>query len=290
MKAPETANRKAPYRGRIAPTPSGWLHLGHAVTFSRAWARAREKKGILIYRTEDLDPDRCQPEYATGAMEDLRWWGLDWDEGPDCGGPFAPYIQSQRQEIFRTAFERLKDQGLIYPSPHSRREIAEFNPALSPVDGDAIFPVELRRLPARAGAARENSELNWRFRVPDGKKISFVDNRSGQKAYLAGQDFGDFIVWRRDGLPSYDFAVVVDDHAMEITEVVRGEDLLVSTARQLLLYEALGWKPPEWFHCELVMDPATGKRMSKTHRSLALRALRDKGFKPGLDALPVPCS
>lgn len=271
-----------PYRGRIAPTPSGWLHLGHAVTFSKAWSRARENNGALVYRTEDLDVDRCRPEYAGGAMEDLRWWGLDWDEGPDCGGPFAPYSQSERMARFQREFESLVARGLVYPSPHSRKEIADKNPDLSPVDGDTIFPADLRREPVGLDFLKENREVNWRFRVPDGREISFVDNRSGEKTYQAGRDFGDFIVWRRDGLPSYDFAVVVDDNAMEITEVVRGEDLLVSTARQILLYEALGWDPPQWYHCELVMDPATGKRMSKTHRSMGLRTLREKGLRPGM--------
>jgi glutamyl-tRNA synthetase len=279
MKAPKNPERSA-YRGRIAPTPSGWLHLGHAATFTRAWQRARAHNGTLVYRTEDLDPDRCRPEYVAGAIEDLCWWGLDWDEGPDRGGPFAPYTQSQRMESFRTVFDRLRDGGFIFPSRHSRKEIAGHNPASSPVDGDAIFPVELR--PAGDVFEDQSSDLTWRFRVPDGRMIHFTDNRSGDKAYLAGRDFGDFIVWRRDGLPSYDFAVVVDDHAMEISEVVRGEDLLVSTARQLLIYEALGWNPPEWYHCELVIDPATGKRMSKTHQSLGLRALREAGHAPGM--------
>lgn len=272
--------RNPDYRGRIAPTPSGWLHLGHAATFTRAWQRARERQGVLVYRTEDLDPDRCRPEYAAGAIEDLRWWGLDWDEGPDCGGAFAPYIQSQRIEGFRAAFDRLRGLGCLYPSPHSRSEIAACRPAASPVDGDAVFPPQLRRPAATAEPEPAADPVAWRFRVPDGRTIRFTDNRSGDKAYLAGRDFGDFIVWRRDGLPAYDFAVVVDDHAMRITEVVRGEDLLVSTARQLLLYEALGWNPPQWYHCELVIDPATGRRLAKTHRSLALRALREQGDAP----------
>ncbi|NDV62355.1 tRNA glutamyl-Q synthetase [Puniceicoccales bacterium CK1056] len=283
MKAPEHTNTPAKYRGRIAPTPSGWLHLGHAVTFSMAWRRARDQQGALVYRTEDLDPDRCRPEFSRGAMEDLRWWGLDWDEGPDCGGPFGPYTQSQRMETFAAALKQLKASGFIYPSPHSRREIKERQPQQSPVDGDPLFPVELRNTSSDSPQSYAEEEVNWRFRVPDGQIIRFIDNRSGEKAYLAGRDFGDFIVWRRDGLPSYDFAVVVDDHAMGITEVVRGEDLLVSTARQLLIYKAMGWEPPEWYHCGLVMDPATGRRLSKTHQSLGLRALREKGLRPGLE-------
>ncbi|HSH09124.1 MAG TPA: glutamate--tRNA ligase family protein, partial [Oceanipulchritudo sp.] len=232
-----------PYRGRIAPTPSGWLHLGHAATFRIAWERARQAGGRLVYRTEDIDPDRCRPEYAAGAMEDLRWWGLDWDEGPDCGGPFAPYTQSERLEGFRLAFERLRLAGHIYPSPHSRKEIAGENPVPSPVDGDPLFPVALRPSRLETGSFPPQEEVNWRFRVPDGRSIAFSDQRCGWQCLVAGQDFGDFLVWKRNGWPAYELAVVVDDQAMGITEVVRGEDLLLSTARQLLLYEALGWTP-----------------------------------------------
>ena len=270
------------YRGRIAPTPSGLLHLGHAATFSIAHLRARAAGGTVVYRTEDLDPDRCRPEFAEAAMEDLRWWGLDWDEGPDCGGPFAPYVQSERMARFQADMEQLVAAGTVYASPHSRRHIAEAETAISPANQEAVFPPELR--PARPTATRfdPQAEINWRFRVPDGRAVTFEDGRCGQVTYVAGQDFGDFLVWRRNGLPAYELAVVTDDHAMEITEVVRGEDLLVSTARQLLLYEALGRIPPAWYHCPLVIDPVTEHRMSKTHRSLALRALREAGRPPGL--------
>ena len=271
-----------PYRGRIAPTPSGWLHLGHAATFRTAWARARERNGTLVYRTEDLDPDRCRPEYATAAMEDLRWWGLDWDEGPDCGGSFGPYIQSQRLDCYRQGFRRLMNDGHVYPSPHSRKEIADCQPANSPANDESIFPPALRQEAPVSWEEGRNEAVNWRFRVPDGRALTFQDGRCAEMSYLAGSDFGDFLVWRRDGYPSYELAVVLDDHMMGITEVVRGEDLLVSTARQLLLYEAFGWKPPDWYHCPLVLDPKTGHRLSKTSRSLGLRRLREKGLPPGL--------
>lgn len=269
------------YRGRIAPTPSGWLHLGHAATFKITWARARRANGVLVYRTEDIDPVRCRPEYAAGAMEDLRWWGLDWDEGPDCGGPCGPYIQSQRMECFEDVFERLRQAGLIYPSPHSRKEVDAAGAVKSPANGEALFPRSLRQPPCQN---LPQEPVNWRFRVPDDKRIVFEDKRCGPVSYEAGSDFGDFLVWRRDGYPAYELAVVADDHAMHITEVVRGEDLLVSTARQLLLYEALGWEPPQWYHCPLVMDPATGARLSKTAGSLGLRHLRKAGLAPGQPA------
>ena len=266
-------------RGRIAPTPSGWLHLGHAATFRVAWQRVRAAGGTLLYRTEDLDPHRCRPEYVAAALEDLRWLGLDWDEGPDCGGPRAPYRQSGRLAGYRLLMEKLHRRGLVYPAPQSRREIREAAPPTSPRDGEILFPPDFRP-PADAPMPPFAPRMNWRFRVPDGREVPFADRRLGQKAFRAGRDFGDFLVWRRDGVPSYELAVVADDHAMGITEVVRGEDLLVSTARQLLLYEALGWSPPAWFHCPLVADPDTGERLAKTHRSLALRELRKRGLKP----------
>lgn len=277
----QSGRKQAPYRGRIAPTPSGWLHFGHGSTFRIAWQRARERGGTLVYRTEDLDPDRIRPEYVAGAMEDLRWWGLDWDEGPDTGGPFAPYVQSARIDCFRQCLERLIAARAVYPSPHSRKQIAARAAERSPVDGDRLFPVELRRETDALEPGRDPLTVNWRFRVPDGREIRFSDKRMGNQRYRAGRDFGDFLVWRKSGVPAYELAVVADDHAMEITEVVRGADLLLSTARQLLIYEAMGWKAPEWYHCELVNDPATGRRMSKTHRSLALRALKEAGYAPG---------
>ena len=269
------------YRGRIAPTPSGWLHLGHARTFRTAWERARRAGGRLLYRTEDIDPARCRQSYAAAAMEDLRWWGLDWDEGPDIGGPHAPYVQSQRLDHYREAMALLFAMGCVYPSPPSRREIKEANPPVSPVDGDLIFPPTWRRDPGPL-APDGHAPCNWRFRVPDGTALPFLDGRAGLQSFTAGRDFGDFIVWKKDGFPAYELAVVVDDHLMGITEVVRGADLLLGTARQLLLYQALRWKAPEWYHCPLVMDPATGQRMAKTHRSLALRELRRRGHVPGL--------
>ena len=269
-----------PYRGRIAPTPSGWLHLGHAATFRTAWERARQAGGRLVYRTEDLDPDRCRDEYARGAMEDLGWWGLDWERGPDCGGPFGPYVQSERLDHYRAVLLKLIELGRVYPSPISRREIDACGPARSPANGEAIFPPLLRSDMRSAQNPPLTAAENWRFRVADGQRVAFEDGRCGKLSYEAGVDFGDFLVWRRDGFPAYELAVVVDDHSMEISEVVLGEDLLVSTARQLLLYEAMGWDAPDWFHCPLVVDSETGMRLSKTGKSMSLREQRLRNWSP----------
>lgn len=267
------------YRGRIAPTPTGYLHLGHARTFWVAQQRAREQQGILIFRDEDLDRDRCRPEFASAMLDDLSWFGLEWQEGPDCGGPHAPYRQSERWNWYLQVWQRLAATGAIYPSPHSRKEIQQGLQAPHEEDGEAIFPPELRP-PAGVGqGAVEPGEINWRFRVPDGQEIVFHDGYYGETRRTAGRDFGDFLLWRRDGYPSYELAVVADDHAMQITEVVRGADLLTSTARQLLLYDALGWTPPHFYHCPLVRD-SQGVRLAKRTQALALRTLRQYGRTP----------
>lgn len=282
--SPPPAPPTSSYRGRIAPTPSGWLHQGHAATFHTAWSRARAANGSLVFRDEDIDPDRCRQEFATGAMEDLRAAGLDWDEGPDIGGPFAPYRQSERLDLYRSILTTLARGGWIYPSPHSRKAIAAAQSAAqaarSPIDDAPLFPSSLRpQLPStltRSPLSGDppNGHLPWRFRVPDHATVRFTDGRCGPQAFTGGTDFSDFLVWRREGVPSYELAVVVDDHAMGITEVVRGEDLLLSTARQLLLYQALQWTPPAWYHCPLLLDPGTGQRLSKSARSPALSPSR----------------
>lgn len=267
------------YRGRIAPTPTGFLHSGHALTFHAAWSRARQAAGTLIYRDEDLDPQRCREEFSRAAPQDLRWLGLDWQEGPDVGGPHQPYAQSRRMPRYLAAWATLRDAGLIYPCTISRRQLRRITTPTAPDDGEPLFPPDLRA-PLNAGRdAPEPGPVNWRFRVPDGRALAFDDALMGPRQFVAARDFGDFLVWRRDGIPSYELAVVVDDIAMGITEVVRGRDLLKSTARQLLLYEALDAGPPAWAHCPLVKDQ-TGRRLAKSFDSLALRTLRERGLSP----------
>jgi glutamyl/glutaminyl-tRNA synthetase len=268
------------YRGRIAPTPTGYLHLGHGRTFWIAYERARRQGGALVLRNEDLDRQRCKPEFAAAMLEDLHWLGIDWQEGPDAGGPFAPYVQSERQDFYRQVWKLLHATGQIYPSPHSRKDVQEALVAPHEViDDEALFPINLRPPVGTGADATEPGAVNWRFRVPDGRLMTFYDGRHGRVARTAGIDFGDFLVWRKDGFPSYELAVVADDHAMQISEVVRGDDLLTSTARQLLLYEALGWQPPAWFHCPLLVDEH-GVRLAKRHAALGLRELRVAGRSP----------
>jgi glutamyl/glutaminyl-tRNA synthetase len=237
-------------------------------------------------RMEDLDRDRSQPHYAGAAYEDLRWLGMDWDEGPDVGGPFAPYVQSLRTDRYLAAWRSLRSGGFIYPCRCSRKDLAA---ALSaphegarsgpdPLDDEPIYPGTCRHA-ATDPAADSPGALNWRFRVPDGQAIEFNDLNLGPQRFITGVDFGDFLVWRRDGVPSYQLACVADDAAMRITEVVRGADLLKSTARQILLNRAMGFALPAWFHCNLVVDE-NGVRLAKRHDALSVRMLRERGLTP----------
>ncbi len=268
------------YRGRIAPSPTGYLHLGHASTFWRAYERAREYRGTLIFRNEDLDPQRSLAKFAAAMVEDLRWFGIDWQEGPDVGGGFGPYVQSERREFYLEAWRRLLREGWIYPCCCSRRELAMA--ATAPHEGaphetdEPIYPGTCRE---RRLAAESPLGVNWRFRVPDGEAIAFEDRCMGRHSFEAGRDFGDFLVWRRDDVPAYQLAVVVDDAAMQVSEVVRGADLLRSTARQILLQRALGLATPDYYHCALMNDE-NGVRLAKRHDALSLHGLRRQGLRP----------
>jgi glutamyl/glutaminyl-tRNA synthetase len=268
-----------PYRGRLAPSPTGLLHLGHARTFWIAAQRAAEHGGQLILRNEDLDPQRCRPEFIEAMYEDLHWLGIQWVEGPDCGGPYAPYVQSERRVWYLQAWKKLLDEGWIYPCTCSRKDVALAAGAPNDSDDEPVYPGTCRPAALTAVAHSHPQGVNWRFRVPDGEEICFTDLHLGPQRMTAGHDFGDFIVWRRDDVSAYQLAVVVDDAAMRITEVVRGADLLKSTARQILLFRALGLPMPAYYHCDLVRDDA-GMRLAKRHDSLSIRKLRELGRTP----------
>ncbi|MDR3747537.1 MAG: tRNA glutamyl-Q(34) synthetase GluQRS [Acidobacteriota bacterium] len=267
------------YRGRLAPSPSGPLHIGHACTFWTAYQRALAQNGTLVFRNEDLDPQRSKPKFASAMMEDLKWLGLRWQEGPDVGGPFGPYEQSARREFYLAAWSKLRDGGFIYPCTCSRKDLATSAAAPNEGDDEPLYSGRCREKIGEAICHQSPAGVNWRFRVPDGEAIVFADLRQGPQQFVAGEDFGDFVVWRRDDVPAYQLAVVADDAAMQITEVVRGADLLKSTARQLLMIRALGLPAPAYFHCDLVRDE-TGVRLAKRHDALSLRALRQKGLTP----------
>ena len=286
------------YRGRLAPSPTGLLHVGHARTFWIAAQRAADHRGPLIFRNEDLDSQRCRPEFVQAMLEDLRWLGIEWVEGPDRGGPVGPYTQSERRGFHLAAWRKLRDLGMIYPCTCSRKDVALAAGAPNELDDEPVYPGKCRPQKEQRGAAspdripstslragsdsvpQKNDEpagVNWRFRVPDGEEICFTDLHLGKQRTVAGRDFGDFIVWRRDDVPAYQLAVVVDDAAMGITEVVRGADLLKSTARQILLFRALALAVPDYYHCDLIRDEA-GVRLAKRHDSLSIRKLRELGW------------
>lgn len=257
---------KKVYRGRIAPTPSGYLHEGHAKTFKIAWTRARMEGGTIVYRNDDLDRSRCKKIYLKSAMEDLRKLKIDWDEGPDIGGEFGPYNQSERGKLYREAILKLAKQGFIYPCMKSRKEIQNFG--LKSKSGEEyLFPEKFR------GENREYEEneicwnISWRFRADWGKTVNFYDQRLGNQIFETGIHFSDFLVWRKDGTASYELATVIDDIHMSITEIVRGEDLLISSARQNLLFDAFGSKRPSFYHCKLMLD-SEGNKLSKSTRTL----------------------
>ena len=280
------SSRKS-YRGRLAPSPTGLLHIGHARTFSIAAQRAIENQGTLILRNEDLDPQRSRAEFARAMIEDLHWLGIRWSEGPDCGGAYGPYSQSERRAHYLEAWRRLRDGGFLYPCICSRKDLAQAASAPNDADTDdePVYPGTCRDRKEAAEFA-EPAGVNWRFRVPEGEEVEFSDLNLGRQRFVAGNnfDFGDFLVWRRDDVPAYQLAVVVDDAAMRITEVVRGADLLKSTARQLLLmralgYTGLGYAEPDYFHCALVRD-ASGVRLAKRHDALSIRHLRESGVPP----------
>jgi len=268
-----------PYRGRLAPSPTGYLHLGHARTFWTAYQRARKYRGVLVLRNEDLDPQRSKPEFAAAMIEDLHWLGIRWQEGPDCGGPYAPYEQSRRRPQYLKTWAALLAAGAIYPCKCSRKDLASAAQAPNDPDDEPIYPGTCRPRAGEPISAESPAGVNWRFHVPDGEAVDFEDAHLGPQRFVSGHDFGDFLVWRRDDVPAYQLAVVADDADMRITEVVRGADLLKSTARQLLLFRALGLETPAYYHCDLMTDEH-GRRLAKRHDSLSLRTQRANGADP----------
>ena len=269
------------YRGRYAPTPSGPLHLGNLRTALLAWLLARHAGGAFVLRLEDLDRPRVRPGAAAAILDDLRWLGLDWDEGPDLGGPYAPYIQSERLPFYEQHLWRLEQAGLLYPCYCSRADIARAASAPhGPVDEGPPYPGTCRD-PARREEQRRRAGGRppaLRFRVPDGS-ISFEDGLYGRVEQDMAREVGDIVVRRADGVPAYHLAVVVDDALMAITEVARGADLLASTPRQIALYRALGYPAPRFLHLPLAVGDR-GERLAKRHGAVGLAPLREQGYAP----------
>ena len=267
-------------RGRFAPSPTGPLHLGNARTALLSWLAARAARGADRMRGEDRDGPRVRPGMEARILGELRWLGLDWDEGPDVGGPAGPYRQSERRDAYARALDRLRADGRVYPCFCSRSEIAAASQAPhEPSDEGPRYPGTCAGL--SAGEAARRAALRapaWRLRVPPGS-VAFDDGVHGTCAFDVAATVGDFVVARADGVPAYQLAVALDDAAMGVTDVVRGDDLLPSTARQLLVYAALGLPPPRFAHVPLVVGE-DGERLAKRHGALSLGELRERGADP----------
>jgi glutamyl-tRNA synthetase len=275
-------DRPNPPRGRYAPSPTGMIHLGNARTALAAWLSVRSRGGAFVWRVEDLDPPRVIPGMAEAQRADLAWLGLDWDEGPDAGGPHAPYVQSERSAFYEEALRKLAAAGRLFPCRLSRKDLQAM--ASAPHGGEeAPYPASLRPAGLDAdwferlcGTARPDAAI--RFRVDD-RPVSFDDRVFGPMTERVDLAVGDFVLKRRDGLWAYQLAVVADDLLMGIDDVVRGSDLLASTARQIQLIEALGGTPPVYAHVPLLVN-ASREKLSKRDRGLTLRSLRDEGASP----------
>ena len=262
-------------RGRFAPTPSGRMHLGNAFSALVAWLSVRAAGGEVVLRIEDLDPRAASWERAELLMDDLRWLGLDWDEGP--------FWQSERAALYDEAIARLDAAGLTYPCFCSR---AELHAASAPhaSDGTPVYAGTCRGLSPEE-VARRSAERPpaTRLRVPDADDpagaIEFCDLAYGPRREVLARECGDFLVRRSDGVVAYQLAVVVDDALMGVTQVVRGRDLLGSCARQVYLSRLLGWDAPEYGHVPLLVAP-DGRRLSKREKDLDLGALRERGVAP----------
>lgn len=269
-------------RGRYAPSPTGALHLGNARTALLAWLHARAAGGAFVMRVEDLDAGRVRPRIMETQLAELRWLGLDWDEGPDVGGPFPPYVQSERTGLYDGALRRLAERGLLFECTCSRRDIQQAASAPHAGEEGPRYPgtCRARLLPPGLPSylAHGRGRVALRVRV-EPERVAFADGVMGGCAFDPAAEGGDFVVRRKDGAAAYQLAVTVDDAAMAITHVVRGADLLASTARQLVLYRALELHAPAFLHVPLLLGP-DGERLAKRHGAVSLGELRAAGLPP----------
>ncbi|EFU39992.1 Glutamate--tRNA ligase [Paenibacillus vortex V453] len=268
-----------PIRGRFAPTPSGKMHIGNALTALLGWLQIRSMNGQYILRIEDIDTQRSRQELTVEILRDLEWLGLDWDEGPGRDGDYGPYHQAARQALYEREITKLQHNHLLYPCYCSRADITAASRAPHGIASEGLrYPGTCRYLSEEEATIRKlRKKPSLRMKVPQ-QRISFIDGIAGAQSYLLS-DGGDFVVCRADDMISYQLAVVVDDALMDITHVLRGADLLDSTPRQLLLYQALGYEPPQFAHTPLMVD-AEGRRLAKRTRGLSLSFLRGQGVKP----------
>lgn len=268
-------------RTRFAPSPTGFLHIGGARTAAFNWAFARRNKGIFVLRIEDTDRERSRKEYEKAILEDLKWLNISWDEGPDVEeAPFGPYRQSERLEFYRKYFDLLRAKNVLYPCYCSEEELEAERKSLLSKSKQPRYSGRCFYLSEKERKERERSGIipSWRLRVPHGKSIILQDLIKGEVSFQS-ENIGDFIIWKSDGWPTYNFACVIDDFLMKITHVIRGEEHLPNTPYQLLLYQFLGWEPPKFAHVPIILDENRSK-LSKRKSSLNIGELRKQGFLP----------
>jgi len=264
--------------GRFAPSPTGFMHLGNVWAALIAWLSVKQQDGTMILRVEDLDPDRSKPEFVDRVKSDMLWLGLDWDEGPDYGGDYGPYTQGERRDIYESALNKFRKEGLVYPCFCTRKELRASS-APHREDGVILYGGQCGRLSEFERSQRLGSERHsWRIRVPN-QDVSFNDLNYGLVKQNISRDCGDFVLARTDGIHAYQLAVVVDDALMGVDLVVRGADLLDSTPRQIFLHEKLGYEPPTFGHVPLLLGE-NADRLSKRHKAMDLGELRMIGWKP----------
>ena len=258
-----------PAIGRLAPSPTGAQHVGNARTYLIAWLSARSQQGRVVLRMEDIDSPRIKPGAVESAIDDLRWLGLDWDDGP--------IVQTERLAIYQGALDRLQAQELVYPCTCTRTDVERAASAPHLEHEGPIYPGTCSQRRAADAVVLGDRSYSWRMRVGH-ETIAYHDGLRGPTALNLHDLGGDFVVWKSAGTPAYQLAVVVDDAAQGVTEVIRGDDLIPSTPRQLLLYRALGLTPPHFTHVPLVVGP-DGKRLAKRHGDTRLQSLRDAGVR-----------
>ena len=264
--------------GRLAPSPTGAQHVGNARTYLLAWLSIRSRGGQLILRVEDIDSPRIKPWATAQALDDLKWLGLDWDAGPDVGGPHQPYVQTERVALYHAALEQLKAADRVYPCTCTRSDVAAAASAPHAGQEGPIYPRLCASRQAADAATILDQPYSWRFRTTSAPR-EYDDAIAGRQVCSVSEELGDFVVGKVDGSVSYQLAVVVDDHAMGVTEVVRGDDLIPSVFRQCALYDFFGWTAPSFGHVPLVVG-ADGRRLAKRHGDTRLAVLRDAGVPP----------
>jgi len=284
--------------GRLAPSPTGAQHIGNARTYLLAWLSMRSRGGRLILRLEDIDSPRVKAGAGAQALDDLRWLGLDWDEGPDQGGPAGPYVQTQRLPRYQDALDQLRATEQIYPCTCSRQDVEVAASAPHASHEGPIYPRTCAQRSVADAEGLADRPFAWRFRSTS-RPVDFDDGVAGRQCCHVAAELGDFVVAKADGSPSYQLAVVVDDQAMGVTEVLRGDDLIPSAFRQLELYRSFDWLPPRFIHVPLVVGQ-DGRRLAKRHGDTRLALLRERSVPPerligllawscGLRPKPEPC-